>query len=71
MSDEIDKFKILYPGVTCSLVWGEIKKIKNAFFKTEDISGSEKINLEECKIAMKSLKQSLTETEEEGRCLIS
>ena len=40
--------------------------LKNAFFKTEEISASEKINLEKCKIAMESLKQSLTETEKEG-----
>ena len=68
---EIDKLKSLYPDVKSRLVWGEIKKIKKAFFKIDEISGNETINLEECEIALESLKQSLTETEKEGRFLIT
>ena len=66
MSNEIDELKRLYPDVKSPLVWGEIKKIKKAFFKKEEISGTETINLEECQIAMESLKQSLSESEKQG-----
>ena len=67
MSNEIDKFRNLFPGLKSRLTWAKIKLLKEAFFKNGvEISGNETLNIEECEAAIKSLKQSLSETEKEG-----
>ena len=71
VNDQIDAFRARYPGIKSKLVWTKLSEIKKAFDKNDEAGNQEfrrndTVTIEGCETAMKSLGQSLSETEKQG-----